>query len=108
MEEEAVTVCHESLFRLMAPLLSDVSNLPDVSLADKNTGVVNALGESKLEHLRLEPPLQEVLNFQTQDVIELHLTLIQHTDPHQTPEQGITWENKNHQNFKQNCNMQHI
>lgn len=62
-----------------------------MSLADKNAGMVNALGKSELEDLRLQPPLQEILDLQTQDVIELHLTLIQHTDPHQTPEQGITY-----------------
>lgn len=61
-------------------------------LADKDTGVVDALGESELENLRLQPPLQEIFNLQTQDVIELHLTLVEHTDPHQTSEQGITWK----------------
>lgn len=65
-----------------------------MSLADKDTGMVNALGKSKLEDLCLKPPLQEILYLQTQDVIELHLTLIEHTDPHQTPEQGITWQTK--------------
>lgn len=66
--------------------------LPDVSLADEDTSMVDTLGKSKLEDLRLQSPLQEVLNLQTQDVIELHLTLIKHTNPHQTPEQSITWE----------------
>lgn len=63
-------------------------------LADKDTGMVDTLGESELEDLGLQPPLQEILNLQTQDVIELHLTLIQHTDPHQTPEQSIAWVTK--------------
>jgi len=54
--------------------------------------MVDALGKSKLENLRLQPPLQEIFNLQTQDVIQLHLTLVQHTDPHQTPEQGITFK----------------
>ena len=62
-------------------------------LADEDTGMVDALGESELEDLCLQPPLQEIFNLQAQDVIELHLTLIQHTDPHQTPEQSITWKN---------------
>lgn len=60
-------------------------------LADKDTGMVDALGKPELEDLCLQPPLQEIFNLQTQDVIELHLTLVQHTDPHQTSEQGITW-----------------
>lgn len=66
-------------------------NVPDVPLADKHAGVVDALGQSELENLSLKPPLQEVLNLQTQDIIQLHLGLIQHTDTHQTPEQGITY-----------------
>lgn len=66
------------------------NSLPDVPLADKNAGVVDALSKAQLEDLRLEPPLQEVLHLQAQDVIELHLALVQHTDPHQTPEQGVT------------------
>lgn len=61
-------------------------------LADKDASMVDALGKSKLEDLSLQPPLQEIFNFQTEDVIQLHLTLVQHTDPHQTPEQSITWE----------------
>lgn len=61
-------------------------------LANEDTGMVDALGKSKLEDLRLQPPLQEIFNLQTQDVIQLHLTLVQDTNLHQTPEQGITWK----------------
>lgn len=68
-------------------------SLPNVPLADKDTGMVDAFGKSELEHLCLQSPLQEIFNLQAQDVIELHLTLIQHTDPHQTPEQSITCKN---------------
>lgn len=73
-------VCFEEPYRL-----------PNVPLADEDTGMVDALGKSQLEDLSLQPPLQEVLDFEAQDVIEFHLTLVQHTDPHQTSEQGITW-----------------
>lgn len=62
-------------------------------LADQNTGMMDALGKSKLEDLRLQPPLQEIFNLQTQDVIQLHLTLVQYTNPHQAPEQSITCKN---------------
>lgn len=71
-------------------IIKEPLSLPDVPLANKDTGMVDALGKSKLEDLSLQPPLQEVLNLQTQDVIELHFPLIKHTDPHQTPEQSIT------------------
>lgn len=56
--------------------------------------MVDALGKSELEDLCLQPPLQEIFNLQTQDVIKLHLTLIQHTNPDQTPEQSITWTSR--------------
>lgn len=64
--------------------------------------MVDTLSKAKLEDLRLQPPLQEIFNLQTQDVIELHLTLIQHTDSHQTPQQGVTWIQKSHLNFQIN------
>lgn len=66
------------------------SILPDVPLTDEHTSMVDALGQAKLEDLSLQPPLQEVFHFQAQNVIELHLALIQHTNAHQTPEQSIT------------------
>lgn len=76
----------------LIPLMFYISfrSLPNVPLADKDTGMVDTLSKAKLEHLCLQPPLQEVFNLQTQDVIELHLTLIQHTDSHKTSQQGIT------------------
>lgn len=73
-------------------LLSVALSLPNVPLADKDTSVVDALGKSKLEDLCLKPPLQEILDLQAQDIIELHLTLIEHTNSHQTPEQSVTWK----------------
>lgn len=67
------------------------SILPDVPLTDEHAGVMDALGQAKLEDLSLQPPLQEILHFQAQNVIELHLSLIQHSNTHQTPEQGVTY-----------------
>merc|ERR1719315_19560 len=64
----------------------------DVSLSDENSGVVDGLGEPQLEHLSLQTTLQKVLNLQTEDIIQLHLALVQHSDPHQTSEESITLE----------------
>lgn len=50
-------------------------------LSDEDTCVMNGLGETSLEHLGLQTALQEVLDLQTEHVIELHLFLIQHADP---------------------------
>ena len=54
--------------------------------------MVDGLGEPQLEDLRLQPPLQEVLEAESQHVIQLHLALIQHADPHQTPEESVSLE----------------
>lgn len=51
---------------------------------------MDGLGQSQLEHLRLQTALQEVLDLQTQHVIELHAGLVQDTDTDQTTQQGVT------------------
>ncbi|KAI8420525.1 hypothetical protein MSG28_008997 [Choristoneura fumiferana] len=48
---------------------------------------MDGLGETSLEHLGLETALQEVLDLQTEHVIELHLFLIQHSDADQPTEE---------------------
>ena len=73
----------------------DVNDLladADVALTDQDTGVVDRLGKTRLEDLGLEATLQEVLNLQGQDVIELHLVLVQDTDAHKTANQCVTLE----------------
>ena len=42
--------------------------------------------------LGLQTTLQEVLDFETENVIQLHLALVQHANPHQTPEESVTLE----------------
>lgn len=64
--------------------------LPDVSLTDQHTCMMDGLGQSQFEHLGLETTLQEIFDFQTQHVIELHVGLIQHTDADQTTQQSVT------------------
>lgn len=61
-----------------------------MSLPDQNTGMMVGLGESQLEHLGLQTTLQEVFDLQTENVIELHARLIQHTNSHQATEKGVT------------------
>jgi hypothetical protein len=61
-------------------LLRECKNSPNVPLPDQNTSVMNTLSETALEHLSLKPPLQEILDLQSQHVIETHATLIEHTD----------------------------
>lgn len=61
-----------------------------MTLTDQDASMMDGLGKSQLEHLRLQTTLQEVLNLQTQHVIELHAGLVQDTDTDQTAQQGIT------------------
>lgn len=80
---------------LTALRVSDKDNgggVPNVSLPDEDTGVMNALRQSTLEDLGLEPPLHEILKLQGQHVIETHAALIQHTDADETTDEGITLE----------------
>lgn len=61
-------------------------------LPDQDTGVMNALSETALKHLSLKPPLQEILNLQSQHVIETHAALVEHTDTDQSADKGVTLE----------------
>ena len=68
------------------------SHIPNVSLPDQYTSMVNALGQPALEHLCLQTTLQEILDLQSQHVIQSHVVLIEHTDSHETANQGIALE----------------
>lgn len=66
--------------------------LPDVPLANENTGVVDGLGETELVDASLEATLQEVLDLESQDVIELHAGLVEDTDADETTNESVTLE----------------
>ena len=61
-----------------------------MSLADQNASMMVGLGQSQLEHLGLQATLQEILDLQTENVIELHAGFIQHSDTNQTTQQSVT------------------
>ena len=63
-----------------------------MSLPDQYPGMMNALGQTTLENLSLQPPLQEILNFQSQHIIKPHPRLVQHTDTHEPTDECITLE----------------
>lgn len=54
--------------------------------------MMDRLGKTSLEDLGLQTALQEVLNLQTEHVIELHLLLVQHSDADQTTEERVAWK----------------
>lgn len=64
----------------------------DVTLANKDTSVVDGLGQAQLEDKRLQAAFQEVLNPEGKDVIELHARLIEDTNANQSPNEGIAFE----------------
>lgn len=74
--------------------LRKIRHQPDVSLSDEHTSVMNALGQPELEDLGLQTSLQEIIHTKTQHVIELHFGLIQHSNTHQTSQQGVTCKDK--------------
>lgn len=63
-----------------------------MALPDEHTGVVNTLCEVGLEHLSLQPTLQEILDLQCQHVIKPHASLVEDTNPDKTTDEGITLE----------------
>jgi len=63
-----------------------------MSLSNQNSGVMDALGQTQLEHLRLQATLHEVLYFKTQDEIKLHLSLVQDTNTYKTSQKGISFK----------------
>lgn len=64
----------------------------DVSLADKNTSVVDGLGKAKLVDASLKTALQEILDLEGQNVIELHAGLVEDADANETADQSVTLE----------------
>lgn len=50
---------------------------------------MDALGQRQSQELCLKTTFQEIFDFQTQDVIELHFRFIEHTDTDQTTKEGI-------------------
>jgi hypothetical protein len=74
--------------RYIHNLLADT----DMSLTDKNTGVMNGLGKAKLVDTGLQTTLQEILNLQGQYVIELHAGFVKDTNTDETANEGIAFE----------------
>lgn len=94
MKDGTLTICLPTLrdVRYVLDNLTMRLSVPDVSLADENTGVVDRLGETELVDTGLETALQEVLDLEGKDVIELHAGLVEDTDTDQTANEGVSFE----------------
>jgi len=64
----------------------------DVTLLDEHTSVVDGLGVTSVEHDGLEPAVEELLHGQTEDVVQLVLSLGDKTQAHQATQKGSTFE----------------
>ncbi len=53
---------------------------------------MDTLRETTLEYLSLQPSLQEILDLQSQHVIETHAGFVEHTDTDQSTDKGVTLE----------------
>jgi hypothetical protein len=67
-------------------------SIPDVSLLNEDTGVVNTLGEAELVDTGLQAALQEIFDLEGKHVIELHARFIEHTDTDETANKGVAFE----------------
>ena len=95
MNEGTFTICLPTLIGVLVeivPVSLQGRCIPDVTLTDEDTGVVDGLGEAELVHAGLETTLQEVLDLKGKDVIELHAGLVEDTDTDQTANEGIAFE----------------
>jgi hypothetical protein len=93
MKEGTLTICLPTLCYVSRTHPHDhYRRIPDVALADEDTGMVDRLGETELVDAGLETALQEVLDLQGQDVIEPHATLVEHTNADETADQGVSLE----------------
>jgi hypothetical protein len=94
MKDGTLTICFPTLRCILGSILHNHfrANLPDMSLLDENTGVVDGLGETELVDAGLQTTLQEILDLEGQDVIELHAGLVEHTDTNKTANERIAFE----------------
>lgn len=66
--------------------------LPDVTLADQDTGMMDTLCQPELVDTSLQSTLQEIFDLERQDVIEFHAGLIQHPNANETSNEGIPFK----------------
>lgn len=95
MNEGTLTICLPTLDGVLVRIVEVTMRglcIPDVTLTDEDTGVVDGLGKAKLVDASLETTLQEVLDLEGKNVIELHAGLVKDTDTDQTANESIALE----------------
>lgn len=61
-------------------------------LLDQDPGVVDRFSEAVFEDLVLEPSVQKVFDFETEDVIEFLLAFVEDANSEKSSEEGVTFE----------------
>lgn len=69
-----------------------VSELPDMTLSDQNTSMMNTLRQPKLIDASLKSSLQEILDFESQYIIKLHTGFIKDAHANKTANEGISFK----------------
>lgn len=64
--------------------------IPDMPLFNKHSGMVDRLGHTSLENLRLESALEKAFHCKGQHIIQLVLVLLQQAIPVHPPQQSLS------------------
>lgn len=63
-----------------------------MTLADQDTGMMDTLCQPELVDASLQSSLQEIFDLERQDVIEFHAGLVQHPNPNETANEGVSFK----------------
>jgi hypothetical protein len=61
-------------------------------LADQDAGMMDALCKAELKDLCLETTLEEVLDLESEHVVEAHAGLVEHADADETTDERVSFE----------------
>jgi hypothetical protein len=61
-------------------------------LTNQHTSMMDRFGETQFEYLSLQSPLQEIFDFKSEYVIQLHAGFVEHTNSDKTTNQGVSFE----------------
>jgi hypothetical protein len=65
---------------------------PNMSLTDKNAGMMNGLRKAKLVNASLQTTFQEIFDLQSQDVIKLHARFVEDANANETANKSVAFE----------------
>jgi hypothetical protein len=75
-------------------------------LTNQHTSMVDRFGEAQFENLSLQSPFQEIFDFESEYIIQLHAGFVKHTNSDETTNQGISFEKTTRVSFCKINNLQ--